>query len=355
MAPFLLCSSLNRGKTMKSVIRTFVVLSLIGSGLGCAGGSKTVEVLPVEGATGAAASPDSGTTPTSSKGSDEIVAPKSETPPAPVVSSDPSTPPALPPPAKAPDPIIISLAPGVISPKEPLLPDVVTDVDVLNGPMDTLSNLDTPEAAGNSEGDVRTFRCGDNTVITGFEYAREDIDTGCGEGDTSGCGPEIHMAALKLTCSPLTITGTSNDSSSSASVWPTTQTAAGKADATINSDPSATNCKASVGVATGIFGRVDSELKSFGLSCGHFHAWKEGVAILPTYNKTASAEDWGGDEYAASPGWDGAPFEKSCDTNQAMVGLSIKMSGTRVLGITNALCADVKPAKMKLIFPTIGE
>lgn len=344
---------------MKLTIPTILTVLTLTTAIGCGHGTTATTILPPDGSTGAKTSPAP-----AEKGTDEIVAPKAETPP-PAVSPDPSTPPALPTPPKTPEtptgpkdgdksaeaaPPSVTTPPIIlyIPPTAPVAaPAVVTSLTVAEG-----SLVETPESAGSSEGASATFRCDKGRVVTGFEFAREEIDTGCGEGWSSGCGPEIHMAALKITCAPLSLAGADNSKSESAFVMPTAATVAGKADAAMNSDPTATSCKAGVGIATGIVGRVDGELESFGLTCGHFHAWKEGVAILPTFNHTTTCADESGSdyEYGCSPGYGGAPFEKSCDTNQAVTGVSIKYSGERVLGITGILCSDVKPVTMKPIF-----
>ncbi|HEX5036014.1 MAG TPA: hypothetical protein VFX30_02515 [bacterium] len=344
---------------MKLNISTILMALTLTVAAGCGSGAKTAAIMPVDGSTGSSkpspASPSDG-----SGSSDEIVAPKDAAPaPAPVpatgdsVSDDSKTP--LPTPPKAPETPSVATPPIILyfPPTTPAsVPPVVSSLAVEEG-----SLVETPEGSGPSEGAAATFRCGKGQVVTGFEYAHEDIDAGCGEGWSSGCGPEIHMAALRITCTPLSLAGADNSKPEPAFVMPTAATVAGKTDASMNSDPSATNCKAGVGIATGVVGRVDGELKSFGLACGHFHAWKEGVAILPTFNRTVTCADESGSdyEYGCSPGFGGAPFEKSCDTNQAVTGVSIKYSGERVLGITGILCGNVKPVLMKPIFGFIDK
>lgn len=342
---------------MKSAINVVVILALVGM-VGCSANDKIPSISVPDGSAEKAASPIEA--PAEKALGDDVIAPTTEVP-APAPTPAPATdsgkkdePPALPTPPKVPE---TSSDPGVILYVPPVsdrlgLPPVVTSVAMGDGIF-----VDSPDSAGTSEASASTFRCGPNQVVTGFEYSREAVDAGCGEGWSSGCGPEVHMAALKITCSPLSLSGVDNISPATASVWPTAETVAGKRDAVINSTASETSCKAGVGVAHGIIGRVDGELKSFGLSCYDFHAWKEGVALLPTFNHTTTCDDGlsGDYEYGCSPGFGGTPFEKSCESNQALVGLTIKYSKDRVLGITALQCADVKAAVMSPIFGTMDK
>lgn len=263
-------------------------------------------------------------------------------------------PPALPTPVKGPgaeEPVYVisDKAVELVAPYTPptVIPSVVAGV-ALASP----ASVDSPEGKGTATGgfSTKTFRCGEGQAATGFDYAKLAIGVECKSGETGGCAADLYVGALKILCSPLSISGVDNAKSIPAMAWPTGETVAGREDAAMDSDPAKTNCKAGSGIASGVFGRVDAGLRSFGFSCGHFHAWREGVALLPTFNKTYSCDDY--QDYACSPGFDGSPFATSCGGNQALVGIQLRTAADRVVGVEALLCADLKPVTMKPIFPT---
>lgn len=332
---------------MKSVIRLLVVLVVVGGGFGCANGSKIATILPVGESTEAKPAPVS-------KGSEEIIAPKSETPPAPVASPEPSTPPALPTPPKAPDGGTKTDAPASPTETPPALPPPAKAPDLVlfipwvpAAPKQVmrLTDLHPVECVNCSESDsTHEFRCPSNYVVTGFRFGEDAFDvtpdTDVGEGSIETFTQIV--GGLRIVCSRLEQDHVRGEDSALASYLvsdpeTTVLSAVTFAGKDYGLDDTAVNCPIADGVATGVIGRVGGRLDSFGLTCGLFLHNDTFTGVFPAAKETITGEE---SVYGGMPGNGGAPFDVSCDVNEVIVGLNIA-SGEQVNGLKSLTCAKV--------------
>jgi hypothetical protein len=324
---------------MKLTIPTILMALTLMTAGGCGSSAKMETITPADGSmfpsTGSKYSPEA-------TGTDEVVAPKSDTPPAlptPPKAPETPTPPSGGTPSGGGSPVTIEhkgdLAPvAFVPPSDPgiillMAPEVKTSV-VLSE-RETISCKDCADGTGDS----KIFVCPDNYVVTGFEAAWADTSDCSDHSSTAGCG-DYTTFALKIKCSPMTDLNISPESTEFATVFPTAETVAGDASAAINimDDPTKpmtrkASCPIYSGAANGVSGWVDGKLITFGFDCANYYRSGPAVDFLSSSNKTSAIPDI---EF-------GSEFNQKCPENEALVGLQIRSDGSKVLGIDNLYCS----------------
>jgi len=333
---------------MKLPILTILTVLALTATVGCAQGVKTATILPPDGSTGYKSSPS-----TTDKGTDEIIAPKSETPPAPATPPAPTTPPETPPAPVKPGekkpeekkpivlekPIIIGYLPPYLD--KPIIVPMPLPEKTVKLVATGLKASYVCENCGGSGGEAHDYMCPTNYVVTGYELGTADF--GCPSGD-GGCADYTIVGALRVTCAkptPLNIDPETSD-------WAQDYERGGLTTAGEGSFSDLRKDQCSFwpgmgsGVATGVFGRSGDRLDSFGFFCGSYVPTKTDVTIDRSSTAKETTYQWDGYEFGGAPGVGGAPFSVSCPDNQAVVGLRIR-SGSDVDGIDAIYCAGLEP------------